>query len=220
MRRLARHKGMRAVPLSSFIVVAAVTVAAPAFADERFHALPGKGDLQLRVVEYDGAVHGALTVEIRNRGDRAERFTAKGLYFVPDGDPDAAPQRLGAVGPLVIDGAQKDKIEVPARGKVEVTLEVFCVDDHREAPTSETPFTVARHRMPADLATRIDERAAKPAAKARLDEAQSDVWEERDAKWMPLDGDGAQEKQKTEPHRVRDVDRIKEPMRDEEQLAP
>lgn len=211
---------MRAVPL--FVAAALVSLAAPAFADGKFHALPGKGGLQLRVEKYDGEVHGALTVAIRNRGAKSARFIATGLYFVPDGDPDQAPQRLGAVGPMVIEGAQKSAVDVPAGGEVEVTLEVFCVDDHRSAPDSTTPFTVARHRMPADLSARIDKHAAPSAAKLKLDEAQGAVWEERDAKWMPLDGDGEQEKAKTDPHpRTRDRERIEEEkMPDEEPLRP
>src|SRR6187551_1960059 len=73
-------------------------------ADGKFHSVPragkGKTKLQLRVVQYDGDVNGALTVEIRNPTGKPLTFTAEGLYFVPDVDADEAPQRLGAVGPM------------------------------------------------------------------------------------------------------------------------
>src|SRR5262245_32575984 len=56
--------------------------------------------LELRIVRYDGATNGVLEVEVKNpRGEPAD-FSARGLYFVPDGNANAAPQRLGAVGPF------------------------------------------------------------------------------------------------------------------------
>src|SRR5262249_37087456 len=97
-----------------------------AHADGKYHAVPG-GNLQLRVVKYDGEVNGQLTVEVHNGSKRAASFTARGLYFMPDGDPDRAPQRLGAVGPMEIGETREDEVRVPAGGTVEVTLDVFCV---------------------------------------------------------------------------------------------
>jgi hypothetical protein len=192
---------MRTVP---FALASLLALAGVAHADGKFHAVP-KSKLSLRVVQYDGEVNGELTVEIKNRGGRAERFTAQGLYFVPDGDPDQAPQRLGAVGPILAEDTREDAISIPAGGKVTVKLDVFCVDDHRDAPTSETPFTIARHRMPKQLATEIDRNgraAAKNAGGVDKDHAsvQDAVWETRDEKWVKLDGEGAQEKAKSSPH--------------------
>lgn len=189
------------------ILVATVLFTTPARADRRFHAVPGsgkadRGKLQLRVVRYDGSTNGALTVEVRNRGKKDVSFSAQGLYFVPDGDPDQAPQRLGAVGPMVIAGDEerKDAVTIPAGESVTVTLDVFCIDSHRSSPSSETAFTVARHRMPRSLAKKIDKEARKaaeetggfaaPAAKSAV---QGKVWETRDARWIELDGEGAQE---------------------------
>src|SRR5688500_15068058 len=81
-------------------------LAGPAFADDKFHAVPGSGKankkMKLRVVQYDGSTNGELTVEVKNTGKVAATFDATGLYFVPDMDPAEAPQRLGAVGPMVI----------------------------------------------------------------------------------------------------------------------
>lgn len=194
-------------------VVLAGAFARPAAADGKFHKLPAthaakKADraLQLRVVSYDGAVNGALTVEVKNTGRAVATFSASGLYFVPDGDPDQAPQRLGAVGPMTIatsnDGAgeSKDSVTIAPGATVRVTLDVFCIDSHRGAPTSETPFTIASTRMSTRLATEIavagkaaaDESGgyAAPPAKAAI---QSAVWETRDKKWIRLAGEGVQE---------------------------
>lgn len=194
-------------------VVLCGALAPPAAADGKFHKVPAaskveRAPLQLRIVAYDGAVNGALTVEVKNPGRTAARFSAAGLYFVPDGDPDQAPQRLGAVGPMQLasDGgarAPTDELAVPAGATVQVVLDVFCIDSHRPSPTTATPFTVAKARMPKPLATGIavagkaaaDEAGgyAAPAAKAKI---QEQVWHTRDAKWIKLDGEGVQESAK------------------------
>src|SRR5512138_3889431 len=61
--------------------------AAPVKHDTKFHAVPDSR-LEIRAVTYDGSVNGKLTVEIRNNGKAAEKFSASGLYFVPEGNPD------------------------------------------------------------------------------------------------------------------------------------
>jgi uncharacterized cupredoxin-like copper-binding protein len=199
--------------MREFIVALSILVAlgGTAFADNRFHAVPAagkadKGKLQVKVVKYDGSTNGELTVQVKNTGESAMRFSAKGLYFVPDGDPDKAPQRLGAVGPMQIAGDGEDDIQrkdtvMIAPGKtVELTLDVFCIDSHRASPSSSTAFTVGKKRMPRTLAVDIDRKAkvaadkaggfAAPAAKS---EVQSAVWATRDADWVPLEGESAQE---------------------------
>ena len=182
-----------------------LALASPARADKKFHSIPSSGKLEVRVVSYDGSVNGALTVEVRNPAKKAARFSAQGLYFVPDGDADKAPQRLGAVGPMQIAGDEdaRDVLMIPAGETVTVTLDVFCIDSHRAAPDSSTPFTIGKKRMPRSLAAKIDKSARKaaadeggfaaPAAKAKV---QSEVWRNRDAKWVELDGEGAQEASK------------------------
>jgi hypothetical protein len=194
---------MRTVLL--FTLLSLVALTGPARADRKFHGVPAAKGVQLRVVEYDGATNGALTVELRNRGKKAVSFTAQGLYFVPDGDPDKAPQRLGAVGPFQVEGEEdrRDALEIAAGETVTVTLDVFCIDSHRGSPDSETPFTVAKKRMPKALARDIDRGAreaadeeggfAAPAAKAKV---QGAVWKNRDKKWVKLDGEGDQEADK------------------------
>ena len=206
----------RKLIVSVWLLVCALFAGAlvrPATADGGFHKVPAPAGkkasaLQLRVLAYDGAVNGELTVEIKNTGRAAASFSASGLYFVPDGDPDQAPQRLGAVGPMQLargDGApvREDEVSIAPGASVRVTLDVFCIDSHRPAPTTATPFTVAATRMPKRLASDIAVAGraaaaesggyAAPPAKAAI---QSAVWSTRDAKWQKLDGEGKQEADK------------------------
>lgn len=191
----------------SMVLALCVTVGVAA-ADRRFHPVPGSSSgLALRAVSYDGATNGVLTVEITNRGTKAQTFSAEGLYFIPDGDPDTAPQRLGAVGPLELrgdrGGRRATSVSVPAGEKVTVNLDVFCIDSHRASPSSSNTFTIGRTRMPKKLAKQIARRGqaaasesggyAAPAAKAAI---QSEVWKTRDRAWVQLDGEGAQEADK------------------------
>jgi hypothetical protein len=203
---------MRIPSVASMALVAALGALAlltsPALADNSFHRVPGKAaKLQMKVVSYDGSTNGELTVAVKNTGTTALTFNASGLYFVPDGDADEAPQRLGAVGPmqLATDGddepARKDSISIPAGKTVQVTLDVFCIDSHRSSPSSSTAFTVGKSRMPKSLAVKIDKEARKAiageedgyAAPAAKEKIQGEVWKARDAKWVKIDGEGAQE---------------------------
>lgn len=164
--------------------------------------------LQIRAVEYDGSTNGTLKVQLKNTEKSAQKFSATGLYFVPEGDPDSAPQRLGAVGPMQLvaskDAKELQSIEVPAGQTLEVALDVFCIDSHRSSPSSQNVFNVGNKRMPKELASKIESSAdlavsaerkkgvaaPRPAAKSAI---QSEVWKSRDAKWIELDGEGAQE---------------------------
>lgn len=175
--------------------------------DTKFSKVPGS-KLQIRAIEYDGSTNGTLKVQIKNTDKTVQSFSATGLYFVPDGDPDSAPQRLGAVGPmqLAAGGAPKElnKLEIAAGATVEVALDVFCIDSHRSSPSPANVFTVGVKRMPKELTQTIEKRAdsvvykaaadgesaPRPAAKQAI---QSEVWKSRDAKWIQLDGEGAQE---------------------------
>ncbi len=172
-----------------------------------FKAVPGT-PLQIRAIEYDGAVNGRLTVQVKNTQKSALKFSAQGLYFIPEGDPDTAPQRLGAVGPMQLatdkEAVERTEVEVPAGGMVELHLDVFCIDSHRSSPSTENTFAVGNTRMPKELSTTIEQRATsavkeaadegdaapRAAAKAKV---QSEVWRSRDAKWIKLDGEGKQE---------------------------
>ncbi|MGE0396610.1 MAG: hypothetical protein AB7T06_07840 [Kofleriaceae bacterium] len=175
--------------------------------DTKFARVPDS-KLQIRAVEYDGSTNGTLKVQLKNTDTAAQKFSATGLYFVPEGDPDTAPQRLGAVGPMQLVASKSAKelqsIEVPAGQTIEVALDVFCIDSHRSSPSPQNVFNVGNKRMPKELASKIEKSAdmavsaerrkgtaaPRPAAKSAI---QSEVWKARDASWIDLDGEGAQE---------------------------
>jgi hypothetical protein len=183
------------------------TPAAQVRHDTKFRAVPD-AKLEVRAVQYDGSTNGRLIVQVRNSGKAAQKFAATGLYFVPDGDPGSAPQRLGAVGPMQMatDGDAKEvsELEVAPGATVEVALDVFCIDSHRSSPSPQNTFAVGAKRLPKELARTIEQRAdeavaesrkegqaaPRPAAKGKI---QSEVWRSRDAKWVELDGEGKQE---------------------------
>jgi hypothetical protein len=192
--------------LAFLVVSLVVAVASAQHHDTAFKAIPGSS-LVIRATEYDGAVNGTLKVQVKNTQKTAQKFTATGLYFVPQGDPDTAPQRLGAVGPMQLATDRKKEqasIEVPAGATVEVALDVFCIDSHRGSPSPKNVFDVGGTRMPKELSQQIEtsadeavasarksgESAPRPAAKSAI---QSKVWESRDASWVELDGEGKQE---------------------------
>jgi hypothetical protein len=198
---------MRTLCLALLLLSLASTTA---LADQKARPVPGEAKgasgLVLAVVDYDGSVNGELTVDVKNPGKKARTFVATGLYFVPQGDADHAPQRLGAVGPMQMasgegaEGNRVESLEVPAGATVRVKLDVFCIDSHRSSPTSKTGFGLARTRLPPKLRGAIEARAksaadeeggyAAPATKSRV---QSEVWSARDAAWIKLDGEGKQE---------------------------
>ncbi len=174
--------------------------------ETKFHNVPGT-QLEIRATTYDGSTNGRLTVEVKNPAKTAQKFSATGLYFVPEGDPDSAPQRLGAVGPMQItkaDSKEQTELVIAAGATVEVHLDVFCIDSHRSSPSTQNVFNIGATRMPKELATAIEgradnavkakrasgDRAPRPAAKSAI---QSEVWKTRDAKWIKLDGEGSQE---------------------------
>jgi hypothetical protein len=196
------------------LAVFCAVLPAPARAAESFAPLPAEkagrsSPLLMRVVQYQGNSNGAITVEVKNPTGQPQEFQAKGLYFVPQGNADQAPQRLGAVGPFVVGGdgqggARRDQLTIAAGATVRLTLDVYCIDSHRASPSSATGFRVAKDRVPAPLVKAIDEdaeRAAEglggvsaPAAKGAV---QSEVWKNRDKKWIRLDGEGKQEASKS-----------------------
>ncbi|MFZ5444448.1 MAG: hypothetical protein ACOZQL_30935 [Myxococcota bacterium] len=158
--------------------------------------------LQLRVVKYDGSTNGAITVEVTNPTGAAAEFAPQGLFFVPDVDPDKAPQRLGAVGSMLRKGqaSRTEKLLVGAGQTEQLTLDVYCIDSHRPSPGPATPFRVGKERMPRELSQSIDantKAATKGAGGVHAAPAkpmvQSEVWKTRDSKWIKLDGEGKQE---------------------------
>jgi hypothetical protein len=167
--------------------------------------LGGKADrdLQIRFVRYDGSTNGEMVVDVRNTGKRSRVFTAEGIYFIPDGDPEKAPQRLGAAGPfeLVKGKARKEarKLTVAPGATERLHLAVFCIDSHRSSPSSEDTFKIARKRMPRQLRDKIKASTRKAirrhgGAKRAKSAIQSGVWKERDEAWIQLEGERAHEK--------------------------
>ena len=197
------------------VVLAALIslVALPAFAENGFAPLPAEQTggkltgLELRVVQYQGGVNGVLTIDVRNPKSNPIEFSAGGLYFVPDGNADSAPQRLGAVGGFQEQTQQgwqrREKTTIAANATVRMKLDVFCIDSHRGSPSSSTAFHPAATRLPPALSHEIEADGKKAAAESGGYEApvakskvQSDVWKERNKKWIRLDGEGAQESHK------------------------
>lgn len=160
--------------------------------------------LELRIVRYDGSVNGVLEAEVKNPQQQPVEFSAKGLYFVPQGDADQAPQRLGAVGPFTLhteQGWQRRDSTTLAPGEViRIKLDVYCIDSHRGSPSSSTDFRLAKDRVPKKVSDAIGHDAARAAAglggvsSPRAKSAvQSQVWQVRDGDWVKLDGEGKQE---------------------------
>ena len=94
---------LRMTALLTCLLGLAVASAAGAKGPE-FGPMPMEGNkkssLKMRVVTYQGGTNGKMMVEVKNTTQAEESFHAKGLYFVPKGDPEKAPQRLGAAGPF------------------------------------------------------------------------------------------------------------------------
>jgi hypothetical protein len=174
-----------------------------------FDKLPGEqgktSPLLMRIVQYEGSTNGAITVEVKNPTGQAQEFSAKGIYFVPTGSANEAPQRLGAVGPFQLQSANGtsqriDHTTIAAGATARMTLDVYCIDSHRASPSSSTSFRVAKDRVPPSLTRAIDDDAQKAAegyggvsANAAKPAVQSEVWKNRDKKWIKLDGEGKQE---------------------------
>jgi hypothetical protein len=187
--------------LFAFPVIAKGPVFAPIPADQTGGKSSG---LELRIVRYEGSVNGALTVEVKNPRPEPVEFSAKGLYFVPEANANEAPQRLGAVGPFTLQTEQgwqhRENVTIRPGDVVRLKLDVYCIDSHRGSPSSSTAFRVAKDRVPQKVIDAIDRGAAKAAAplggvsspKAKS-AVQSEVWRNRDAKWIELDGEGKQE---------------------------
>jgi hypothetical protein len=160
--------------------------------------------LLMRIVKYQGSTNGAITVDVKNPTGEPQEFSAKGVYFVPQSNANVAPQRLGAVGPFLLHGAGKkerrEKMTVAPGATERLSLDVYCIDSHRASPSPATSFRIAKDRVPESLTREISdsaEQAAKPyggvsAAPAKA-AVQSEVWKNRDKKWIELDGEGRQE---------------------------
>jgi hypothetical protein len=192
------------------LILGVLVGAAPAHARQGFAPIPpeqtkGKvSGLELRIVRYDGSTNGVIEVEVKNTRPEPTDFSARGLYFVPTGNADEAPQRLGAVGPFNVQTARgwqrREKMSLQPGGVARLKLDVYCIDSHRSSPSSSTGFRVAKDRVPKGVSDSILEGVTaaaapyggvtSPRAKGAV---QQQVWKSRDDKWIQLDGEGKQE---------------------------
>lgn len=187
-------------------------LAGPAQAD-KFAPMPGSGaansSLQLRFDRYDGSTNGEMIVVVKNTGKQSQTFEAKGMFFVPEGDPEKAPQRLGAAGPIrVVTGAgkgqqlsaHKDEVVLLPGETKRLRLEVFCIDSHRSSPSPKTKFAVAKKLLPKKLRQEISAGARKIIRDNKGDvsksksEIQSHMWKTRDKAWIKIQGERKKEK--------------------------
>jgi hypothetical protein len=203
---LARLATLAATAVLAAVLPASSPAAAPADGFATLPPTPGakRSPLLIKIVRYDGATNGAITVDVKNPTGEAQDFSAKGVYYVPHTDADDAPQRLGAVGPFVLHrGGKQERRErlTVAPGAIErLSLDVYCIDSHRASPSSATSFRIAQDRVPENLVRAIDADAARVAkrlggvsAAPAKSAVQSEVWRNRDEKWIELDGEGKQE---------------------------
>ena len=101
-------------------------------------------------------------------------------------------------------GARRvDRLTIAPGATERLTLDVYCIDSHRSSPSSDTPFRIAKERLPPQLTQAINTEAntvaapmggvSTPAAKSAV---QSTVWKNRDAKWIKVEGESKQEANK------------------------
>ena len=185
-----------------------------------------KNDLTIQFVRYTGGTNGEMIVKIANRGKKIEQFDATGIYFVPEGDPEKAPQRLGAAGPFKVKKGNKleaaESLALKPGESRELHLQVFCIDSHRSSPSASHRFGIAAKRMPKKLRETIKagaadaikaEKGSVSKAKGRI---QSHVWKSRDSKWIKLQGERKLEKAPSKGRRYnrRDIRQEQRQMRD------
>jgi len=126
--------------IALLVGVVALTISAAANADEERRLVPDSA-VTLRIVERNGE---ELAVEVTNPTADVATFNRVGLYFVPVGPPGDSPQRLGVV--------EGDEVtSVAPHQTIRVTLQGYCLDEHRSSPDAKTHYTLASRRMPTDL---------------------------------------------------------------------
>ena len=193
MRKLLTH----ILAALMMVVLPATALAGP------FVPVPKAKKMKIRFVKYTGGSSGRMIVEVRNEAKQAQKFAAKGLYFVPGGDPDKAPQRLGAAGPFEANENQqwklKQSVKIKPGATVKLKLQVFCLDSHRSSPGASQKFSVANKRLPKQLSGKISQGAKGilrkyKAPRAATSEIQSHVWKTRNKKWIKLQGERKNEK--------------------------
>jgi hypothetical protein len=202
---------------------------------ERYVAVPHLGGaapgLEMRILRYDGSTNGRMVVEVRNQGALARDFVVDGIFFVPQGDPEKAPQRPGAAGPMVEVAGERqvphqDRVAMAPGARKELHLEVFCIDSHRASPSPSTRFRVARERLPPRLRQQVKSgtqqilRANEGSVERSKSAIQSHVWQTRDADWVEVEGERRNEKAAPAPQprpRLRNIPHQQPPQQPRQQ---
>ncbi len=207
-------------PRALLVAVALLLLATPAAAGNLVSVPAANGQksgLKLRFVNYTGGASGQIVIDVQNPGQHGETFDARGLYFVPDGDPERAPQRLGAAGPFEQQHGDswqtKQTTDVAPGQTVRLKLQVFCLDSHRGAPQAGQAFHLGAKRLPKELNTEIQRGAertfkARPSKGEAIGEVQGHVWSTRNKKWIKLEGERAKEKSDPAPGSRRHHERL------------
>ncbi len=190
--------------LITYALAALLAAALPATAVAGpFVSVPKAKKMKIRFVKYTGGASGRMIVEVRNDAKKSQKFSAKGLYFVPNGDANSAPQRLGAAGPFEANQGQqwkrKNSVTLKPGATMKLKLQVFCLDSHRSSPGASQKFSVARKRLPKELSGKIASGAKgilrrHKAPRAATSEIQGHVWKTRNKKWIKLQGERKNEK--------------------------
>jgi hypothetical protein len=113
-----------------------------------------------------------FSVEVTNPSDEPTRFDAVGLYFVPDG---SGPQRLGVA-------SAPSATVIPPHATIAMTLETYCLDEHRAGPSETAHYELASRRMPTALTNAL-------AGAAHAPNVQHAIWRIRESMPTPLIGD-------------------------------
>ena len=174
----------------AFLGVLAVTVSATANADEERRLVPDSS-VTMRVVERSGE---QFVVDVTNPTADAATFNRVGLYFVPAGPPDDSPQRLG-----VVDG--NDVARLAPHETIRVTLQAYCIDEHRGGPQPKTHYVLASRRMPTDLTN------ALAGAAHQTNNPQRAIWQVRAQSPTKLIGDSPRDATRSNTPRLTDDNR-------------
>lgn len=170
---------MRMPTIAAFLGALVLTLPA-ANADEARRLVPDSA-VTLRIVERDGE---RFVVDVTNPTTDVATFNQVGLYFVPLAPADESPQRLG-----VVEGDSVARLA--PHETLRVTLQAYCLDEHRPGPETKAHYALASRRMPTDLT-----HALAGAAHASRN-PQRAVWDVRAHDATKLIGDSPRDAQRS-----------------------
>lgn len=159
--------------------------------------------LHIKVLGYRGW---KMEIVVTNKSHSPRSFEPNGLYFIPKGSPERAPQRLAASGPFYAKMSRKwarhtKGIKIPANSQQKLRLEVFCLDSHRSSPRNGQAFRLANKRLPQSLRRVFRKNSIKymkqHKSRSHFRGAnQSMIWRERNKKWIKLEGERKNERRR------------------------